>query len=142
VAMREQGLDGHVRLAGSKTLSEVRDLLRSASVFVLACRRGRGGIMDGIPVVLMEAMALGVPVVSTRISGIPELIEDGRTGLLADRRMNAVSRRRFDRILTDSTLAANLAAAARRKIEDEFDVERCAGEIFSLFASPPREGAR
>ena len=142
VAMRELGLDGHVRLAGPKTLSEVRDLLRSASLFVLACRRGRGGLMDGIPVVLVEAMALGVPVVSTRISGIPELIEDGRTGLLAEPGDDRGLAEAIGRILDDSALASSLAAAARRKIEDEFDLERCAGEIFSLFAAQPREGAR
>lgn len=142
VAIREQGLDGSVRLGGPRKLEEVRDLLRGASACVLACERGSGGLMDGIPVVLMEAMALGVPAVSTRISGIPELIEDGRTGLLAapgDPRSLAEA---LDRLLSDPGLAAQLAAAARRKIEDEFDVDRSAEALRALFSSPPGAGGR
>jgi glycosyltransferase involved in cell wall biosynthesis len=142
LAIREQGLEGCVRLAGPRPLSEVRDLVRSASVFVLACRRGRGGLMDGIPVVLMEAMALGVPVVSTRISGIPELIEDGRTGLLAEPNDDRGLAEAIDRIHGDATLAASLAAAARRRIEDEFDVEKSALALHALLAAQPREGGR
>jgi len=98
--------------------------------------------MDGIPVVLMEAMALGVPVVSTRISGVPELIEDGRSGLLAEPDDDRGLAERIDRILTDPALAANLAAAARRKIEDEFDVERCAGALLDLFGAARPGAAR
>jgi glycosyltransferase involved in cell wall biosynthesis len=142
LAIREQGLDGSVRLTGPKTLEEVRALLSGASACVLACERGAGGLMDGIPVVLMEAMALGVPAVSTRISGLPELIEDGRTGLLAtpgDPRSLAEA---IDLVLSDPGLAANLAGAARRKIEDHFDADRNAGALLHLMTSASAEKRR
>lgn len=79
---RSEGIEDKVEFRGEISHSKVPDFIRSLSVFVLPCRRDKKGDIDGIPVVLMESMALRVPVVSTMVSGIPELIEDGKTGLL------------------------------------------------------------
>jgi colanic acid/amylovoran biosynthesis glycosyltransferase len=65
-----------VRVTGLLPSAGVRDAMETASVLVLPCRRAASGDMDGVPMVLMEAMALGRPVVTTRISGIPELVDD------------------------------------------------------------------
>ena len=78
------GISAPVRFLGSLAEDEVADLLREAHLFVLPSVVDSAGDMEGIPVALMEAMAAGVPVVSSRLSGIPELVRDGRTGLLAD----------------------------------------------------------
>jgi len=126
------GLEDVVRLRGARTQDEVRDLLRAAAVCVLASERGRDGQMDGIPVVLMEAMALGAPVVSTRISGIPEIVEDGVTGLLAEPGSPESLAAAIERILGDANLAARLADAARLRIEEGFDIRRVASDLHAL----------
>lgn len=79
----ELGLTGRIRFAGALTEHEVRDELARADLFVLPSVVARDGQMEGLPVALMEAMACGVPVVSTELSGIPELVRPGETGVLA-----------------------------------------------------------
>jgi glycosyltransferase involved in cell wall biosynthesis len=80
---RSLGLTGEVAFPGPLAHDAVPAWLKRLDAFVLPCRRDHEGDMDGIPVVLMEAMLSGVPVVSTRITGIPELIEDRVSGYLA-----------------------------------------------------------
>jgi glycosyltransferase involved in cell wall biosynthesis len=80
------GLGDHVLLLGPKSQDEVADLVTAADAFVLPSVVQANGKMEGIPVVLMEAMASELPVVSTRLSGIPELVEDGVSGLLVSPR--------------------------------------------------------
>jgi glycosyltransferase involved in cell wall biosynthesis len=133
-AVRELGLDGAVRLLGPRTQDEVRGILLGAGACVLACERGRDGQMDGIPVVLMEAMALGVPAVATRLSGIPEIIEDGTTGLLAEPGDAASLAAAVERVLKEPALAARLGAAGRRKVEESFDLGRSAEALHRLLA--------
>ena len=130
--LRDFGLADRVRLAGSRPMDEVRRAISAASAFALACERGRGGLMDGIPVVLMEAMALGVPVVSTRLSGIPELIEDGRTGLLVEPGDARAFADAIDAVTADRALAERLASAARRHVEEHFDVAKSAEALLAL----------
>jgi glycosyltransferase involved in cell wall biosynthesis len=137
---RSLGLEGSVRLLGARTQMEVKDLLRGATVCVLASERGAGGLMDGIPVVLMEAMALGVPAVGTRLSGVPEIIEDGRTGLMAEPGDAESIASAVGRLLDDPALAASLAAAGRRRIEESFDVDRSAAALHDLMISAGRRG--
>ena len=101
---------------------EVAALLDRADLFVLPSVVGADGHMEGIPVALMEALAAGVPVVSTRLSGIPELVRDGETGLLAEPG-DPVSLRAASRALDQRARRRRdaRAAAGRRLVEDEFD---------------------
>ena len=71
-------------LLGKKSNEQIIEWLRTLDVFVLPCVRDKRGDMDGIPVSLMEAMVIGVPVISTNISGIPELITHNVTGFVAE----------------------------------------------------------
>jgi len=82
----------------------------------------------------MEAMASGAPVVSTRVSGIPELIEDEREGLLVPPRDSQALAAALGRLLDDKTLRRRLAVAARAKIVREFDAAGQANKLLELFA--------
>jgi glycosyltransferase involved in cell wall biosynthesis len=118
--VRELGLADRVVLRGPLPQEEVRRLMADARAFVLASVPTEDGDLDGIPVVLMEAMALGKACVATRLSGIPELIADGQTGLLAEPGDAHGLAERIARALADDALAARLAAAAPRAVADRF----------------------
>jgi colanic acid/amylovoran biosynthesis glycosyltransferase len=116
------GLADCVRLLGACPQEEVRRYLSIASVFALPSVVAACGNRDGIPVALMEAMACGVPVVSTRVSGIPELVEHESEGLLAEPADAVDLARCIERQLTEPEAARAMAARARYKIESEFNV--------------------
>jgi len=82
-----------------------------------------------VPVVLMEAMASGVPVIATRIAGIPELIEDGRSGLLVAPGRADLLAAALRRLRDDEGLRQVLAAGARTRVEEEFDADRCGRQV-------------
>jgi glycosyltransferase involved in cell wall biosynthesis len=94
----------------------------------------RRGDRDGIPVALMEAMASGTPVVSTWVSGIPELIEDGVSGLLAPPADAAALADCLERLLEDPLLASRLAQRARQTVEREFEIGRESGKLYDAIA--------
>ena len=81
-------------------------------------------ITEGIPVVLMEAMAMGVPVVSTTVAGIPELIRSGVDGLLVPASDATALADALDRQQRDPALRRELAASARRRIESDYEIHR------------------
>jgi glycosyltransferase involved in cell wall biosynthesis len=128
------GLAQRVRLLGACQQEQVREQLYAASVFTLASVVTPRGDRDGIPVALMEAMACGTPVVSTRVSGIPELIEHGVSGLLAAPADAQDLADCIARQLTDTQQARAMAHAARRTVEAEFDVATEAGKLHAAFA--------
>jgi glycosyltransferase involved in cell wall biosynthesis len=113
-----------VVLQGALPHEQVIEQYRQASIFVLACQKSPDGDMDGFPNVLGEAMAMGVPVISTDISAIPELLEDGTNGLMvpADDQEALVSA--IARLFDDPALCAALARAGRQAVLERFDVER------------------
>jgi len=119
----EHDLADRVDLVGAEPPERVRERLGAADVFVLACTTAENGDLDGIPISLMEAMAVGVPVVSTRVSGIPELIEDGEEGLLAEPDDADGIAERVARLVADKDLAERVRRGARRKVERRHDLE-------------------
>jgi len=129
------GLQECVTLLGAMPSQDVEALLARADVFVLASQRSRQGNMDGIPVALMEAMASGAPVVSTAVSGIPELVEDGASGLLVPPRDPVALAHAVRRMLEDETLRTRCVANAARKVRDEFDAETEGARIHGIIRS-------
>lgn len=123
-----------VQLAGALPQVEVRALLHSATAFVLPSTIAVDGNRDGIPVALMEAMAVGAPVISTRVSGIPELIENDVSGLLVeggDADGLAVA---IQRLLEDADLRDHLALSAREVVERDFDAATEASKLLAAMA--------
>jgi glycosyltransferase involved in cell wall biosynthesis len=123
-AAQRAGLAGRVSFQGARLQDDVVDAYRRASLFVLAPVMTEDGDRDGIPNVLVEAMACGLPVVSTRLSGIPELIEDGVEGLLVAPNDPKALATAVERLLKHATLARALGVAGRRKVETSFDMTR------------------
>ena len=109
-----------VFFTGSLPHHEVAGWMRQHDVFVLACKRDRYGDMDGIPVVLMEAMSQYIPVVSTRLSGIPELILHERTGLLAEPGDAQDLARHLAHLLASVDLRQRLTGHASTYVTQEF----------------------
>ncbi len=130
------GLIDRIAFRGARTQDEIISAYRQAALFVLAPVVTDDGDRDGIPNVLVEAMASGVPVVSTRISGIPELITDGVDGVLVEPHNPAALAAAMAGVLTHPEFAARLAAAGRRKVERLFDIKATTQRLHALFAGP------
>ena len=120
----EIGVDDRIELAGARHQEEVRDMMRSASVLCLPCLRDGDGNQDALPTVLLEAMATGLPVVSTRLSGVPEIIDSESNGLLVEPEEPMQLAEALARILTEPSLARSLREAGRQRASDRFDIRR------------------
>jgi glycosyltransferase involved in cell wall biosynthesis len=130
---QELGVASRVRFHGSLPEPAVGELLEAADLFVLPSIVARNGQQEGLPVVLMEALAAGVPVVATRLSGVPELIRDGETGLLAEPADPGSLARSIEAVLADPSAARARAEAGRHLVEREFDVDSSAATLRGLF---------
>ena len=126
---RDLGIADKVAFIGRLPTEQVHSKLAESDIFLLPSVTASSGDMEGIPVSLMEAMASGVPVLSTLHSGIPELIEDKVSGLLAPERDASTLARNLCALIDDPTLRRSLAAAARKKIESEFDQDQIADAL-------------
>jgi colanic acid/amylovoran biosynthesis glycosyltransferase len=131
--IRSLGLQREVDLAGPLPREALLELYPRASVVAAPCVVGSDGNRDGLPTVLTEAMALGVPVVSTDVTGIPELVEHGRTGLVVPQRDPEVLAAAIRRTLADPASARALAQAGRERVEQDFDLRRNVGGLRRLF---------
>ena len=126
-ASREMGLTDKVVFDGWRNQDEVRARYRQATLFAMA------SFAEGIPVVLMEAMAMEIPCVATRIMGIPELIEDGVSGLLAPPADAVPLADALERLLRDAALRARLGPEGRRRVLGHFDLPANCGLLGALF---------
>lgn len=141
------GLSQFVTIQPPVSQTELLAYYRQADVFALACEVQEDGDRDGIPNVLVEAMAMEIPVVTTSISGIPELIEDGLNGLLVAEKNPSALARALSALLSKPELARRLAVAARAKVERDFDAKRNIEKIdkllqASLMRMPPSSAIR
>ncbi len=128
----ERSFSKRIRFLGYRSEEEVGELLKEAEIFVLA------SFAEGVPVVLMEAMAAGVPCLATRVAGIPELIEDGESGLLAPAGDIDSLVARLRELISQPDLRNRLARAGRAKVESEFDLNREAAWLARLFSERMR----
>jgi glycosyltransferase involved in cell wall biosynthesis len=128
----ELGLEGRVRLPGAMEPPELLEQYRRAGALCMPSRLLPDD-RDGIPNVLVEAMAAGTPVVASAVSGIPELVTDGVNGLLVDPERPDQLADALVRIHEDRPLADRLRAAARTTVAERFDGDRLARELAALF---------
>ena len=146
-AIDAAGLQAQVRLTGALPQQEVRTRINRATLFVLPSVLLADGNADGIPVALMEARACGATAISTRVSGIPELIHHEENGLLVSPGDAAELADAMARLLGDAPLRTRLAEAARRTIVQDFDADIEAGKLLALIrrkqhtAAPAAEAA-
>jgi len=133
-------LGGIVEFAGALSNDRVRDYLRAPNVLAAPSVYARNGERDGIPTVLVEAMACGVPVVSTRVSGIPELISNEENGLLVPERDEVALAAAIERLLTDATLRDRVTEEGRRTVHSQLDIHQSSRKLWSLIeaaSAPP-----
>ncbi len=129
-------LDGRVSLAGPKPQDAVLAAYQRAAVFALPCIIAKDGNRDGLPTVMLEAMAAGLPVVATTVTGNPEIVDDGVNGLLVPPEDVPALAEALARLLQDETLRREMGAAARSKVEQCFDVRRNVAQLRQWLAEP------
>jgi glycosyltransferase involved in cell wall biosynthesis len=135
----ELGLSAEVRLLGPRGQTDLLSLLQGADMFALVPVVANDGDRDGVPNALVEAMACGLPVVSTDVGGVPDLVRHEENGLLAPARDSAAIAGHIGRLLDDNALRHALGASARRTVEQQFDIRAAALELAGVFAVGRRE---
>ena len=127
------GGQGQVEVAGPRPQSEVRAGLAGATLFVLPCIAEPSGAMDNLPTVIMEAMAAGVPVVSTQIGGIPEMVVENETGLLVSPNDPSALAGAIEKLLFDPALAKKFGQAGWERACALFSIEKNVRDLLRLF---------
>lgn len=131
--VRDYDLEDRVVLAGACPRDVVLEAYRRSDLFVLACVVAQGGDQDGIPVALMEAMAMHVPAISTPVSGIPELVRPTDTGWLVPQRDVTAIANAIVHLAGDDEVRGHLARNARVLIEREFEIKGNVSRLIDVF---------
>jgi colanic acid/amylovoran biosynthesis glycosyltransferase len=129
----EHGLESKVTFTGALAAADVRRLYQQSDVFALACVVVDSGDRDGMPTVLIEAMATGMPVVSTPVTGIPELVTDGENGFLVPERDVPALAEALETLMRNGDLRISMGRKARERVASEFDSRRTAPQLASIF---------
>ncbi|MDP9098020.1 MAG: glycosyltransferase family 4 protein [Verrucomicrobiota bacterium] len=129
------GLEGQVRLAGTQTQAQVALRLAHATIFVLPCTREADGGMDNLPTVIMEAMAAGLPVISTPLAGVPEMVEPDVNGELVAERDPAAICAAMERLISDPARARRFGDRGRQIARQKFSIETSARQLREIFLS-------
>jgi len=133
--IEELGLQETVRLTGPLPQEEVRQLLKEATLFVLACATEPDGGMDTLPTVIVEAMAAGLPVVSTRLAGVPEMVAHGVTGLLVGEKEPAALADAIEALLCDPAKAQQMGTRGKAVVAERFSIGTTVRELRRLLES-------
>jgi glycosyltransferase involved in cell wall biosynthesis len=130
--VRQLGLEDSVQFLGTVDENSVRRLMAEADVFVQHSVTAANGDEEGVPTVVMEAMASGLPVVSTLHAGIPELVQDGVTGYLVEERDVEKYFERLVDVLSDD---GSMGRAGRERVEKHFDLKVQTVKLDALYRS-------
>jgi glycosyltransferase involved in cell wall biosynthesis len=129
------GLGAVVTLEGERPQRDLIPVFQGADIFALASFVTEDGDRDGVPNVLAEAMACGLPVVSTAVAGIPELVQHGENGLLCPAQDVEALADALCRLLDHEDERRAMGAAARRTVVEHFDLQVAAARLAELFAA-------
>lgn len=136
------GLSELVFLTGKPILQEeIPEFMASGDIYCLPCVWADDGDVDGVPQMLMEAMACGVPVISTQLAGIPDLIEHERSGLLVEPSNATALAQAITRLADDRGLREQLAAQGREKVLNSFDIAHCLEPLFEKYRQAIARGS-
>jgi len=133
--IEELGLRQFVQLPGPKPQHELRARLANASVFILPSVPEPEGGMDNLPTVIMEGMATGLPVVSTRIGGIPEMVIENQTGFLVQPEDSVALAGAMEKVTSDRSLGRKLGQAGYERSQKLFSIEKNVRELCALLSS-------
>ncbi|MFV0493012.1 MAG: glycosyltransferase family 4 protein [Pseudorhodobacter sp.] len=129
----EAGLQQQITLCGPMPQRDIMTAMQQGALLACPCVVGRDGNRDGMPTVLLEAMALGLPCIGSDVTGIPELIDDNRNGLVVPEGDPDLLARGIARLLDDPALRLRLSRAARAKMEESYDIRRNAARLGEVF---------
>jgi len=135
-------LDDRVRLLGAHTQDEVLKRYQSAHLFVLPCLVGADGNRDGLPVAVVEALACGLPVVTTSVTGLPEVVQDRHNGLLVPEGNGHALADAIEEAIRDRPLYDRLLSNARGSVESRFDLRTTVAELVRWFSEAPESSPR
>lgn len=138
---QELGAGDRIQLPGVRSQEAVIRELSDADVFALACRVDESGASDILPTVILEAMACGLPVVSTALAGVPEMVVHGETGLLAPPDDAETLCDHLAALARDPDARARMGAAGRARVRDVFSLDRTAGCLADRFRTVAGSGA-
>jgi colanic acid/amylovoran biosynthesis glycosyltransferase len=133
--IEDSGLQELVQLPGPKPQHELRERFAAANVFVLPSVPETDGGMDNLPTVIMEAMATGLPVISTRIGGIPEMVIEDETGFLVQPGDAVALADAIERVINDRSLTRKLGEAGYERAQRLFSIEKNVRELCALLPS-------
>ncbi len=131
--VQEGGIESNIRFAGTMTQEEVKAELRDSNVFALASLVDRKGASDILPTVIMEAMGARLPVVSTRLVGIPEMVDDGETGLLVEPGNAIALAAALESLAGDPGMRRRMGEAGREKAIRDFSLDKTAAVLGAAF---------
>ena len=133
--IEQLGIQKYVTMLGPRSQHEVIQYVQQASVMVAPCVIAKDGDRDGLPNVLIEAMALGTPCISTNIVGIPELVVHRKTGLTVEPFDVCALADSIELLLNDGKLRVDLSSAARQFVESDFNIVHNSAQLRQLFAA-------
>ena len=131
--INQHGLQDEVILLGSLAQKQVLNLYQNSDIFALACVIARDGDRDGIPGVLIEAMACQVPVVTTPVAGIPDLVQHGENGLFVEERNVPGLADALQRLILDENLRRQMGEQARQTIVEGFQIQHNVAKLAAIF---------
>jgi colanic acid/amylovoran biosynthesis glycosyltransferase len=126
------GVDQRVSITGPKAEGEIKRLFERSRMFVLSCTRAEDGAMDNLPTVIMEAMAAGLPVVSTDVAAVSEMIADEETGFIVPERDSGALAQKMACLLENPELARAMGMRARERCRDLFDLDRTSAALCEI----------